>query len=63
MIMLEGHGTPSLTPAKPNLPADILLGELQRLSRKLFSLMTLVAVTQVLSKLFRSQTKLLGQAI
>ena len=45
------------------LPADIVLGQLSWLRGELLRLVALVAVSQILSKLLRSQTELLGQAV
>lgn len=44
-------------------PTHIVLGQLQGLCRELLCLVTLVTVSEILSKLLRCQTKLFSQAI
>lgn len=45
------------------LTTNIIFGQLYRLSRELFSFMTLVTVSQIFSKLLWGQAKLFGQAV
>lgn len=45
------------------LTTNIIFGQLYGLSRELFSLMTLVTVSQIFSKLLWGQAKLFGQAV
>lgn len=56
-------GHPSFWPSALCPPANVIFGQLQGLCRKLFRLMSLVAVTEVLPKLLRCEAKLFGQAI
>lgn len=45
------------------LPANVILGQLQRLCRELLCLMPLVAVPEVFPELLRSKPELFGQTI
>lgn len=63
---LHGHHVPGSFQhglGSAELTANIVLGELHGLSRELLCLVTLVAVSQIFSKLLWGQSKLFGQTI
>lgn len=63
---LHGHHVPGsfqYSLRSGELATHIIFGQFHWLSRELLSLVTLVAVSQIFSKLFWSQSKLFGQAI